>query len=680
LKLCHSQPARRALGFTVAFFLVLFLTSAASLPAWAVEKARLHVDDYQINVELLPQTHKLTARATVKVTALEDLSVAVFQLNNALRITKLTDANNKPLTPERNTQDSTVRIALNSGLDKNTSTTFNFEYEGTLESADESPVEGLKLAYVGPDTSYLLYSGLWFPISGYGVNRFTSTISVTVPAHMVVIGSGKEQSLAAASSKKSPATAIANSRTFTFTSDKPSFPGTIIAGTFQEIKSDDAGIDLHVYVKPNKQALGAEYAATAVKAFTYFVTQYGNAPSTRLKIVELPDDTVPTAYAPEIAALSSRAITEKVNYRLLSNTIAHQWWGVSVSPASKDDWWISDGFSRYSEARYVESAAGQAGLGEMVKDMSVGALAYDSVPLSSADKLDYFSPEFQSLVTDKGAMILHMLRWVVGEPKFLKIMREFAAKYAGKSASTDDFRELSEKVYGEKLTWFYSQWMDSTSAPEFKAKYTIYRLGTNKGFRIVGAITQDLDLFRMPVDLRVDTDGRTEEKRIDVVGTDSPFSVETFGRPRRISIDPENRVLTNSTDIKLRSSIIRGQGLTQQGDLAGALGEFNKALEVNKNSSLAHYRIAEVFFLQRNYQASANAYRESLNGDGEPRWTEVWSHLQLGKIFDVTGQRERAVNEYRQAIQTNDNTQGALDECRRYMQKPYEREKPKEGN
>ena len=395
-------------------------------------------------------------------------------------------------------------------------------------------------------------------------------------------------------------------------------------------------------------------------------------------IVQIPDDTVPTAWAPGMAMLSSRAITQKTNYRLVADTIAHQWWGVSVSPASKNDWWISDGFARYSEARYVESAAGEGGLEEMVKDMSVGALAYDSVPLSSAEKLDYFSPEFQSLVTDKGAMILHMLRWVLGEKDYLKLMREFASKYAGKSASTDDFRELSEKVYGQKLTWFYSQWMDSTSAPEFKAKYTIYRLGNNKGFRIVGAISQDLDLFRMPVDLKIDTDGRTEDKRIDVVGTDSPFSVETFGRPRRISIDPENRVLTNSKDVKLRSSILRGQGLTQQGDLAGALLEFNKALQVNKNSSLAHYRIAEVFFLQKNYQASANAYRESLNGDGEPRWTEVWSHLQLGKIFDVTGQRDRAVNEYRQALQTNDNTQGALDECRRYMQKPYEKEKDKQ--
>ena len=93
----------------------------------------------------------------------------------------------------------------------------------------------------------------------------------------------------------------------------------------------------------------------------------------------------------------------------------------------------------------------------------------------------------------------------------------------------------------------------------------------------------------------------------------------------------------------------------------------------------AHYRIAEIFFLQHNYQASANAYRDSLNGDGEPRWTEVWSHVQLGKIFDTTGQRERATNEYRQALQTNDNTAGALDEARRYMQKPYESPKGSSG-
>jgi aminopeptidase N len=644
-----------------------------SWPSWAADKTKLRVDDYQIDAELTPHTHKITARAKVKFTALEDLNIATFELHNALRVTKVVDAAGKLLSAERVTQDSTIRVPLTTSVAKDSSSTLTFEYEGVLDSADDSPVQGLKLAYISDDTTYLLYAGRWFPVNAYGINRFTATMNITVPAHMTVIGSGKEAPGSAPASKR-PAGALPT-KTFAFAWDKPSFPGTFVAGIFQEFKSDEAGLDLHVFFKPAHQTLGATYANTAVKEFTYYVTLYGPAPSTTLKVVEIPDDTVPAAWAPEIAAISSRAVTEKVNYRLLANTISHQWWGASVSPASRDDWWLNDGFARYSEARYVEQAAGQAGLEETVKDMSVGALAYDTVPLSSAGKLDVFSPEFQSLVTDKGAMILHMLRWVIGDQKYDQTMRTFASKYAGKSASLDDFRALAEQNYGQQLVWFFSQWLDSTGAPEFKTKYTIYRLGSGKGFRVVGQIAQDLDLFRMPVDLKIDTDGKTENKRIEVVGTNSAFNIETFGKPRRIVIDPDDRVLKNSSEIRLRASIQRGQGLTQQGDLAGALLEFNKALDVNKNSSLAHYRIAEVFFLQRNFQAAANAYRDCLNGDGEPRWTEVWSHIQLGKIFDVTGQRERATNEYRQALQTNDNTQGALDEARKYLQKAFEQQK-----
>jgi hypothetical protein len=682
--LIHPRRALSVLTSSLTLSLVVVL----ALPSWAAEKARLRVDDYQIEAELDPHLHQITARAKVKFTALQDLSVAVFELHNDLRVTKVVDEKNQPLSAERVTQDSTVRVPLPAGLSKDASTTLTFEYDGTLENGDNSPVPGLKLAYVGDDSSYLFYAGRWFPVSGYGINRFTSTISLTVPAHMLVIGSGKATTRDAPASKK-PNASVLPTKTFTFVSNKPSFPGSIVAGVFQEYKSDDAGLDLHVFFKPTHQSLAPAYTTTAVQEFSYFINLYGLPPSQKLNVVELPGDTLPYLWAPEIAGLAGPSITEKTNYRLLADAIAHQWWGVSVNPASKDDWWLSDGFARYSEAMYVENAAGGAGLEEAVKDMSVGALAYDTVPLSSASKLDIFSTEFQSLATDKGAMILHMLRWVLGEDKYNKTMREFAGEFAGKSATTDDFRTVAEKNYGEQLTWFFSQWSDSTGAPEFKVKYTTYRIGGNfakeakaqqertPGFRVTGEISQDLDLFRMPVDLRIDTDGKTENKRVEVVGTTSPFSIETFGRPRRIAVDPDHHVLTNSSDVKLRASILRGQAMQQQGDLTGALLEFNKALDLNKNSSLAHYRIAEVFFLQRNYQSSANAYREGLNGDGEPRWTEVWSRIQLGKIFDITGQRERAVNEYRQALQTNDNTFGALEEARKYLQKAYER--PKEN-
>jgi tetratricopeptide (TPR) repeat protein len=680
-----SIDLRRRLSVLTSSLAVTLLVLLA-MPSWAAEKARLRVDDYQIEAELTPHLHTITAHAKVKFRALQDLSVAVFELHNDLRVTKVLDEKNQLLSAERVTQDSTVRVPLPAGLSKDASTTLTFEYEGQLETGDNSPVPGLKLAYISDDTSYLLYAGRWFPVSGFGLDRFTSTISITVPAHMVVIGSGKMTAAEAPASKK-PNASVLPTKTFTFVSSKPSFPGTIVAGVFQEYKSDEAGMDLHVYFKPTHQSLAPTYTTTAVQEFTYFITLYGLPPSQKLNVVEMPGDTVPYVWAPEIAGMAGPSITEKTNYRLLADAIAHQWWGVSVSPATKDDWWLTDGFSRYSEAMYVENAAGSAGLEEAVKDMSVGALAYDTVPLSSASKLDIFSTEFQSLATDKGAMILHMLRWVLGEDKYNKAMREFATQYAGKSATMDDFRAVAEKTYGDQLTWFFSQWLDSTGAPEFKVKYTTYRLGgaaattptadKTPGFRVTGEISQDLDLFRMPVDLRIDTDGKTENKRIEVVGTTSPFSVETFGRPRRIMVDPDHHVLTNSSDVKLRAAVLRGQALQQQADLSGALTEFNKALDLNKNSSLAHYRVAEVFFLQRNYQSSANAYREAINGDGDPRWTEVWSRIQLGKIFDITGQRERAINEYRQALQTNDNTFGALEEARKYLQKGYERPKPK---
>lgn len=666
----YARLRRTALS-ACAVSLLVWIALPLAAQTSGNEKARLQVDDYQIDATLIPHSHRISATAKVKFTALENLDYVSFELHNALRVTKVTDESGKPLNADRIPQDSTIRIELPATMAKGTSTTLSFDYEGILDSADESPVQGLKLAYIGDDTSYLLYAGRWFPVNQYGLNRFTSTINITVPAHMLVIGSGQETVSGVQPAKKSSGSDLPT-KTYTFVSNSASFPGSIVAGVFEEYKSDQGGVDMHVFFKPMHQTLASMYAESALKEFTYYITLYGPLPNPTLRVVELPDDTVPTIWAPEMAGMASRNITPKVNYRLLADTVAHQWWGCSVSPASRSDWWISDGFSRYAEARYIEQAAGPAALEEAIKDMSVGALAYDTVPLASAGKLDTFSPEFQSLETDKGAMILHMLRWVLGDQKYDQTMRTFASEYAGKSASVDDFEKIAEKNYGDQLRWFFTQWLNSTGAPEFNAKYTIYRLGNNKGFRVVGQITQDLDLFRMPVELKIDTDGKTEEKRIEVVGTNSPFSVETFGRPRKVTIDPDDRVLKNSEDIKMRAAIERGQGLVVQGDMAGALEQYNKALQINKNSSLAHYRIAEVFFSQHNYQAAANAYREALDGDGEPRWTEVWSHIRLGNIFDVTGQRERATNEYRQALQTEDNTQGALDQARQYLQKPFD--------
>ena len=155
------------------------------------------------------------------------------------------------------------------------------------------------------------------------------------------------------------------------------------------------------------------------------------------------------------------------------------------------------------------------------------------------------------------------------------------------------------------------------------------------------------------------------------------FAVETFGKPTNVTIDPGGDVLRYDDDMRVAVAIRRGEQFVEISEFLDAIKEYEKALAVKRNSSLALYRVGEVYFLQNNLQEAANKFREAIAGDLQPMWVEVWAHLYLGKIFDITGSRDRGVNEYRQAARTRDNTQGALEEAGKYLATPYERERPR---
>jgi Peptidase family M1 domain len=632
--------------------------------AWAAPaKPQLQITNYLITADLDPATNHLTATADVTFTALEDLTTPTFELNNGLQLTKVTDAKGQPLESERLTSNSTVRFTLVNPLPKGTTTTYHFEYAGTLKGSETSPVEGIKLASIEDPISILLYPGRWFPMTGLFTNRFTAEMHIRVPSDDRVIGSGS----GVAAAKSLPG----NRTEHTFKWAKPGFPGTIISGKF--IEPITAG-NMRVYVTEKHKEYAHDFASQAEREYLFMSGTFGQPESTHMNLVELPDDAVSAAWAPEIAAIAGGRIAARNEQRLLSNTLAHQWWGSQISPATMNDAWITNGMSRYTELMYLEDSAGKTAFQNAITDISAGALAYDTEPLTTIGRLDPFSPQFQSMTLEKGAMVFHMLRWEMGNEVFIKFLRTLLTQYADKSIRTSNVETIAQAQSSLELQAFFAQWLDGTGAPAFADKYSVFRLGSNKGFRTVGAITQDLDLFRMPVELRIETDGKTEIRRVDVSGSDSQYSIETFGRPRRISIDPDNWLLKSTPDLAVRVAVLRGQQQVAQGDLTAALIEYQKALDANKNSSLAAYRIGEVFFMQRNYQAAANSFRDALRGDDDPRWVEVWSHIELGRIFDVTGQRDRAVNEYRLAVQTNDNTQGAVNEARALMQKPYQRE------
>ncbi len=648
------------MSFVLKLSGALNLVLAASAFA-APARPQLKITAYNIQADLDPANKKLTAAAIVTFTALVDLDAPAFELNNGLTVTSITDAKNKPLTSERLSPQNAVRVTLANPIPKGTSVTWTFDYTGS-PTVETSPVEGIKLVAVADPISILLYPGRWFPMSQTGLytDRFTAEMHITVPSDERVVGSG------ALGTPKS----IGSKTEYAFNWTKPGFPGTIVAGKFiapQHVSN------FNLYTLADHKAGVLEFGALASKEFEFMSSTFGQPETTQMNIVELPQDTVSASWGPGLAAIAGNRIVDHTATRLLANTLAHQWFGSEISPATLNDAWITNGMSRYAELLYLEDSAGRSSFQTAVGDISAGALAYDTEPLSTMGRLDPFSPQFQSMTLEKGAMIFHMLRWELGNEAFDQMLRSLLSEYTDKSVRTRDVQDAALNVGHDMadLGPFFAQWVDGTGAPQFTDKYTVYRLGNNKGFRTVGAISQDLDLFRMPVELRIETEGKTEVRRVDVTGTDSSYSVETFGRPRRITIDPQAWVLKSTPDLAVKVAVLRGQQLVGQGDLTGALVEYQKALDANKNSSLAAYRIGEIFFQQHNYQSAANSFRDSLRGDGDPKWTEVWSHVELGRIFDVTGQRERAVNEYRQAVQTNDNTQGAVNEARNSLTHPY---------
>jgi len=302
--------------------------------------------------------------------------------------------------------------------------------------------------------------------------------------------------------------------------------------------------------------------------------------------------------------------------------------------------------------------------------------------VAQSARLAPYSGEYRSVVMNKGAMLFHMLRAEMGDVAFKTLLRQFYARYKGKTATIADFQNLTFAVESaaakpgnepHNLQGFFAQWLNSTGIPEFTLEYVVYR--TRKGFRILGKVKQPIDTFSMPMQLRIDTEGNPETKTVDVTGTESDFMVETFGRPKPggIKIDPNNTVLKSTPALRARAAIARGEELAEVGRYYDAVQQYQKALSIQPNRSLANFRMGEAFFYEKNYQASANAFREALAAVPEPseKWTEVWSHIYLGKIFDLLGQRERALNEYSKARQTNDNTGGAQEVTEALIKKPY---------
>ena len=688
------------------------------VPTQTIPTAAFRATYYEVRASLDAVGQIMNAQAKVDFAAREAGRVVEVELNQNLRVSAVRDSAGKPVNYDRDDNSGLkLHITLADTVPVGGKVTLLFDYGGPLSGRLNSSDQGARMAYIAKDGGYLLLPSRWFPLTDFPSNRYTGIFQIEVPGNMTVVGTGTSTGApASVTSKPSSASApaLGNARSgppvspmsapappsmenermlYTYRVDKPQAAGTFVIGALQLSPQHAQGVTYSVYTSPALVSTAPAYADALSHVLDFYNDEFGPLPEPGLTVAQLPDGTVDGFAAPGLLLVSARQWSAKPNERLLADLLAHQWWGTQVTAATPSDVWLTDGLSRYSEGLFVEQNSGKDGLNKVVEDYAVGALMFDdSAPIADAGRLEPGTEEYQSVVVNKGAMVFHMLRAIIGDATFNALLKDFYSRYAGKAARIQDFEQMAEARLSQpaptgfkmgnspaasaepaSLRPFFTQWLHSTGVPEFNLEYVIYR--TKKGFRIVGKAKQNLDVFHMDVEIEVQTEGNPEFKTVTISGKESPFSVETFGRPKPngIILDPHDYILKSSQRLRVRGIIARGESLAGLGRYYDAVQQYQRALEQDRQNALAEFRMGEAFFYQRNYAASAQSFRDALDGatDLTTKWTEVWSHIYLGRIYDIQGDRTRAVNEYSKAKQTGDDTGGAQAEAEKSLKKAY---------
>jgi aminopeptidase N len=619
------------------------------------DRPRMDVESYAVEITLQPAEHLLKGVAEVKVRQLERSSFLTFDLDSRLRVgAVLLDGVEARF--RQYDLDGTVEVSTSGGQISDMST-FHFEYEGFLDpvpagnrrSGSASNVS----ASISENGAYLLYEAKWFPTNQLYKDKAPATFTVKAPADWIVV---------------SDLPSVSGGR---FSSMTPSYWGLVAAGkyTSSTVKTDRGEVSIHTLNAKSEDA--KPLVESAAKTLDFYASTFGPAIQPQFHIIEAADANWPSRWGVGALLLSTGQFRPDFDQPALAIALAHQWFPLkfAVEDPARDAW-LGDGLATFASLLYAEKSLSPEASQEQIDKALVKALANeDQISVVEAGKLERESSEFRALVQYKGAYIFRMLRWVIGEEKFNQFLTRYVQQFQNAPASTDAVKKLASDVHGDELGYFFDQWLVDTGVPEMTAEYNVFRV--KDGYRIEGQIRQDLDLFRMPVELEVETDSDPEYKRIDVARETSEFNVSTARKPKAVHIDPRKQILRLSPDIRVAVHINRGEELMNDGRFNDAQDQFQDAIDLNPGSSLASFRLGEALLEIGNTTQAATNFRNALTGDLKPRWVEVWSYINLGKVYDSRGDHERAIPEYQKAISTGDDSYGAQAEAQKYIKEPF---------
>ena len=184
----------------------------------------------------------------------------------------------------------------------------------------------------------------------------------------------------------------------------------------------------------------------------------------------------------------------------------------------------------------------------------------------------------------------------------------------------------------------------------------------------------------MPVELMLHSEGNDSQTKIIYLdGKSEDFDFESNGQPINAEVDPNDKILRMSDDLKISIVARRGIELFKEGQYAEAQQQLESALKLDRNSAWIYYNLGLVYFEQKNWQLALDNFQAALDSsNNKPAWIDTWARIKRGNAYDAKGDRAKAVNEYQKAVQAGSNYDNAQAVAKKFINTPYDPKAPAE--
>ena len=241
---------------------------------------------------------------------------------------------------------------------------------------------------------------------------------------------------------------------------------------------------------------------------------------------------------------------------LEAHELAHQWYGDKITCADWQDIWLNEGFASFSEAVYFGATSGTDAYNLMMTSfMNNAKNAVGSVYVQNISNVNSIFDYNRSYA--KGAVVLHMLKGIMGDSLFFQLMKTYASdpKVAYGAATTANFEADAEKVYGSSLSYFFNEWIYGENYPHYSVSWNYNFIGNNiysVNLNLSQTTNTNPAFFTMPIQIQVKTSAGDTIVTIFNNRQNQLISFNVIGTPQYINFDPNNLILK---DISIIDSV-----------------------------------------------------------------------------------------------------------------------------